>query len=149
MAQHPLRQLLVLVLASLACITADTVNAAADRSTETAAFAKFDQFIRARLLDSRNQHRTLQAALASAGYEEGAKLIGAQEVKDKAAAKAVDNLPPPAELERFSADLARAKLQAVAALEARADRNERLAAAREKAYMTFAEGLLGAIRKGR
>lgn len=135
----------VLIVASLCAFPA----VASDQAAEIAAFSKFDREIRGRLVESRGRHRVLQAALASAGYDETMKLIKIEEAKDKDAAKAVEAEPVPADLKAYAADLERAKRQAVGAFDARSERNERLAAARENAYGVFAEGILQRLRSPR
>jgi len=133
------------IIASLCAFPA----VAAAQAAEIAAFSRFDHEIRGHLAEARGRHKVLQAALATASYDQTLKLIEIEAAKDKQAAKTVDAMPVPAHLKAYAGAVARAKLQAVGALEARSDRNERLAATRENAYATFADGILQSLRSSR
>ena len=123
--------------------------AAADQASDLAAVMKFDREIRQQLTDSRGRHDTLRVVLRAASYEETMKLVAAEEARDKEAAKAVDRMGVPAEPKDYATGLANAKRQAVGALEARRDGNERLASTREKAYAALAEGILARLKDRR
>jgi hypothetical protein len=134
---------LALILVLLLGATA----AAADEASDLAAVMKFDREIRQQLTDSQGRHAALQVALRTASYEETMKLVAAEEVRDRDAAKAVDRMVVPAEPKDYATGLANAKRQAVGALEARRDGNARLASTREKAYAALAEGILARLKR--
>ncbi len=141
---HPLRFGSTVVLALLHICPVF----AADPAAEVAAFTRFHREINVRLLDSRERHKAMHAALASASYEATMNLIKIEEAKDKEAVRVVAATAVPAELKEYAGDIERARLQAVGALEARAERNERVAAIREKSYAVMVEGILAQL-KGR
>ncbi len=142
---RPLRFVLITFLALLTAIAAS----AAEPSAEVAAFSRFHREISTRLADSRERHRVLNAALASASYDATVNLLKAEEAKDRDAARAVAAIPVPAELKEYARDLERARLQAVGALEARTDRNGRVAAIREKSFAVMTEGIAALLKAGR
>lgn len=114
---------------------------AGDPAAERRAWADFDQAVRSRLTEARVRHEALQRALGSAAYEEMMRRKKEESVRDRSAALALARLVIPAALAPYAPELERMRRQAVESLEARADGDYRLAAARERASLVYADGM--------
>ncbi len=122
---------------------------AADQPARLAAVVEFDRAIRAHLADSQARQKAMRAAIADASDEAAVKALAAGKTKDAAAASAVAALRIPAEPKEHATGLENARRQAVGALEARGEGNERLASMREKAYAGLIEGILARLKDRR
>jgi hypothetical protein len=127
------------VVVTLALVA--TAGSAADPAAERAAWENFDTAVRSRLAEARVRHEALRRALASAAYEEMLRRKQEESARDKAAALALARLAIPAELSGYAQELERMRRQAVESLEARSDGDHRLAAARERASLVYADGV--------
>jgi len=121
---------------------------AADPSAR-AAVMEFDRAIRVHLTESQARQKAMRAAIVNASDDVAMKAHAAEKTKDLAAARAVGAMRIPAEPKEYATGLENARRQAVGALEARGEGNERLASMREKSYAGLIEGILARLKDQR